>query len=172
MPVPKWCHAASLKQMPGVSLDCSCVSALGTLQLRIAELCFVPFLPVLRMVLRVGGFPIMTVVGLLSTIAIAAGIAQYMGFIELRPGVVASVHGSSRGNSVPILGSNGKIIGYGSRDSLGSGESDALSPLSLCWLFITLNSCFAFDGYAVGDCLAQNRWCSAHPLLHDQNVGG
>ena len=84
MPVPKWCHAASLKQMPGVSLDCSCVSALGTLQLRIAELCFVPFLPVLRMVLRVGGFPIMTVVGLLSTIAIAAGIAQYMGFIELR----------------------------------------------------------------------------------------
>ena len=68
-----------------------------------------------------GGLPIFTILGLLSTIAIAAGIAQFMGLIELRPAVVASVHGSSRSNAVPILGSNGQIIGFGSRGSLDSG---------------------------------------------------
>lgn len=74
------------------------------------------------MTTHAGGVPIFTILGLLFTIAIAAGIAQFMGFIELRPGVVASVHGSSRNNTVPILGSNGQIIGFGSRGSLGSGE--------------------------------------------------
>ena len=68
----------------------------------------------------------MTILGLLSTIAIAAGMAQYMGLVELRPSVVASVHGSSRSNAVPILGSNGQIIGFGSRGSLGSGEPTLL----------------------------------------------
>ena len=124
--------------MPGVSSHSSCVSALGTLQLKLRELYLVPFLHVLRMLLHAEGFPIMTVVGLLSTIAIAAGIAQYMGFIELRPGVVASVHGSSRGNSVPILGSNGKIIGYGSRSSLGSGKLTC--PISIISLLVVHNT--------------------------------
>ena len=74
----------------------------------------------------------MTILGLLSSIAIAAGIAQYMGFIELRPAVVASVHGSSRGNAVPILDSNGQIVSYGSRGSLGSGEPQPCCAL-LTW---------------------------------------
>ena len=78
-----------------------------------------------------GGLPFFTILGLLSTIAIAAGIAQFMGFIELRPAVVASVHGSSRSNAVPILGSNGQIIGFGSRGSLGSGK---VSPRTPCIL--------------------------------------
>ncbi len=64
----------------------------------------------------------MTLLGILLTIALAAGFAQYMGLIELRPSVVASVHGSSRNHTVPILGSNGQIIGFGSRGSMESGE--------------------------------------------------
>ncbi len=76
--------------------------------------------------LHAGGVPYMTILGILSTIALAAGIAQYMGLIELRPSVVASVHGSSRNHTVPILGSNGQIIGFGSRGSMESGE------LTLC----------------------------------------
>ena len=78
--------------------------------------------------MHAGGLPIFTILGLLSTIAIAAAIAQFMGFIELRPNVVASVHGSSRSNAVPILGSNGQVIGFGSRGSLGSGEVQPCSP--------------------------------------------
>lgn len=72
--------------------------------------------------MHAGGLPIFTIIGILTTVAIAAGTAQYMGLIELRPAVVASVHGSSRGNAVPILGSNGQIVSYGSRGSLGSSE--------------------------------------------------
>ena len=79
--------------------------------------------------LHAGSVPYMAVLGILSSIALAAGIAQYMGLIELRPSVVASVHGSSRNHTVPILGSNGQIIGFGSRGSLGSGE-----PMLLCML--------------------------------------
>ena len=78
----------------------------------------------------------MTILGVLSSIAIAAGIAQYMGFIELRPAVVASVHGSSRSNAVPILGSNGQVVAYGSRGSLGSGDSQpchAVLTWHPCW---------------------------------------
>jgi hypothetical protein len=136
--MPKRCHVASLSRCLAFSLHSSCESALGTLPLKLTELYFVPFLHLLRMLLHAEGFPIKTIVGLLSTIAIAAGIAQYMGFIELRPGVVASVHGSSRGNSVPILGSNGKIIGYGSRSSLGSGK--LICPISVISLLVVHNT--------------------------------